>query len=264
MMRVYVEGVGVRGPGLDGWAQTRALFGAGEPYRAAPAVVPLCGLLPPAERRRTVASVNLALAVGLEAMENARLPAGTLPAVFSSSCGDGATIHAIIEVLNSPEREVSPIRFHNSVHNAPAGYWSIATRSREPSTSLCCYDASFSAGLLEASVLALVEGRGVILVVYDMPYPEPLHSVRPISAPFGMALVLAPKPSLTTLAELQIELVADTQDASTIAMPELEALRQSNPAARGLPLLEALAAGWMEPVKVDYIAGNWLAIAVRA
>jgi hypothetical protein len=96
-----------------------------------------------------------------------------------------------------------------------------------------------------------------------MPYPEPLHSVRPISAPFGMALVLAPRPSFATLAELQIELIADAEKATTMVMPELEALRQSNPAARGLPLLEALAAGWMEPVKVDYIAGNWLAIAVR-
>lgn len=262
-MHVYVEGVGVRGPGLDGWQHARDALAGTVPYEARTTLVPLCPQLPPVERRRTVASVNLALAVGMEALANAERPSADLPAVFSSSCGDGATIHEIIEVLNSPERAVSPIRFHNSVHNAPAGYWGIATRSREASTSLCCYDASFSAGLLEAAVLVTVERCPVILVVYDMPYPEPLHQVRPIAAPFGMALVLGALPSPRTRAVLSIELCASSQGPSTLAEAALEDLRQNNPAARGLPLLVTLATRSSAELAVDYVAGNQLQVGVR-
>ena len=153
-MRVFVDGVGLRGPGLNGWQASCAILAYSEAYTPAPPVLPSSELLPPAERRRTVPTVRLALAVGSEAIMHAKRDPAVTASVFSSSCGDGETIHQIFEVLASPEREVSPTRFHNSVHNAPAGYWSIATQSREPSTSLCCHDASFSAGLLEAAVQA--------------------------------------------------------------------------------------------------------------
>ena len=83
-------------------------------------------------------------------------------------------------MLATDGREVSPTRFHNSVHNAPSGYWAVATGSREPSTSLCAYDASFAAGLLEAAAQATVDDRPVTLVAYDLPYPEPLQRARPI------------------------------------------------------------------------------------
>ena len=90
------------------------------------------------------------------------------------------------------ERDVSPTRFHNSVHNAPAGYWSIATGARGPSTSLCAHESSFAAGLLEAAIQAHAEATRVLLIAYDLPHPFPLSAVAPVSAPFGVALLLAP------------------------------------------------------------------------
>ena len=75
----------------------------------------------------------------------------------------GDITHQICEALARPEREVSPTSFHNSVHNAPAGYWSIATGSRLASTSICAYDVSFAAGLLEAAAYATVEHQPVML-----------------------------------------------------------------------------------------------------
>ncbi len=114
--------------------------------------------------------------------------------MFASSGGDGETIHEILATLAGPARELSPTRFHNSVHNVAAGYWSIATGAKTPATSLCAHDGSFAAGLLEAGAQALATNGTVTLIAYDLPYPEPLASVRRIAAPFAVALLLSPVP----------------------------------------------------------------------
>ena len=51
-------------------------------------------------------------------------------AVFSSSSGDGQNCHESVRSARVSDRRVSPTRFHNSVHNAAAGYWSIATGAK--------------------------------------------------------------------------------------------------------------------------------------
>lgn len=261
-MRVFVEAVGLRGPGLSGWAESRAVLAGSAPYRPAPTELPPSPLLPPNERRRTVQTVKLALALGAEAFAAAGRDPAKTATVFTSSGGDGATIHEILETLASDDRALSPTRFHNSVHNTPAGYWSIATRSHAPSTSLCCHDASFAAGLLEAAVQTTVEERAVALVAYDLRYPEPLHSVRPIGALFGTALLLTPAPTPAALARLDIELVSSC-GASAMADPALEALRRGTPAARALPLLAALARGAAARLAIDYVPGLALAVSVE-
>ena len=90
----------------------------------------------------------------------------------------------------SSERLISPTRFHNSVHNAAAGYWSIAYGCTEASTSLCAGDASFGAGLLEALAQLAAVAPAVLLLAYDADYPPPLHAKRPIADAFGVALLL--------------------------------------------------------------------------
>jgi Beta-ketoacyl synthase, N-terminal domain len=262
MIRVYVDGVALLGPGLQGWASSRAVLAGSEPYVWAPTVVPPSPLLPANERRRTVQTVKLALAVGAEAMENARCEAAAVATVFTSSGGDGETIDDILATLASPDPEVSPTRFHNSVHNAPAGYWSIATRSREPSSSLCFHDWSFTGGLLDAASQAGVDDRSVALIAYDLPYPEPLHGLRPIGAVFATALVLAPRASATSLAWLDIELCRGAGEATVMVDAGLEAVRRSVPAARSLPLLTALARPAPTTVILDHVAGNQLSLSL--
>ena len=218
----------------------------------APAIVPPSALLPANERRRAAQIVKIALAVGAEAFSAARRDPAETTTVFASSGGDGETIHEILSVLASPNRELSPTRFHNSVHNVPAGYWSIATRSQAASTSLCCHDDSFAAGLLEAAAQASAEGHAVALIAYDVPYPGPLSAVRPIGDAFGVALVLSPEPTEATLACVELELLSRTRHA-TAAAPGLEMLRQGTPAARSLPLLAALARATEARVIVSYL-----------
>lgn len=261
-MRIFVEGVGLLGPGLNGWQASRPVLAGGEPYVHTPTVVTASDRLPPAERRRTGIPVKLALAVGYEAFTNAGRDAATTATVFTSSSGDGENLHHICETLVSPEREISPTRFHNSVHNAAAGYWSIAARSQEPSTSLCCYDASFAAGLLEAAAQIVVDGIPVALIAYDQSYPEPLRAVRAIGANFGMALVLAPQPTGRTFASLEVTLVPDEARPTCMSDAGLEMVRVSIPAARSLPLLSVLGRSATEVVVLEYVGGNHLRVAV--
>ena len=165
-LTAYIEGIGLLGPGLTDWPSSQAVLGGQQPYQPHKTVLPPPALLPAAERRRSGAIIKLTLATGLEAIAAAGLDAASLPSVFSSSGGDGENCHAICEMLASDDRQISPTRFHNSVHNAAAGYWGIATGAMTTSSVLSAFDASFGAGLLEALTQVVVDHtRSVLLVV---------------------------------------------------------------------------------------------------
>jgi hypothetical protein len=262
MMRLYVEGIGLLGPGLDGWPASRGMLAGEAAYVAAPTNLRASDMLPAAERRRAGVPIKLALAVGQEAFQHAGRDTKTTSTVFTSSGGDNDNVHAINGILATAPREVSPTRFHNSVHNAAAGYWCIAAGTHEPSTSLCAYDASFAAGLLESATQVTVDDAAVVLIAYDHPYPEPLNAVRPIIAAFGMALILTPRRTEKSLATIEVVLVPGNGQEAVMRDSGLEALRSGVPAARGLPLLSALASGAAAQVCIAYFDGNHLDIRV--
>ena len=111
----------------------------------------------------------------------------------TSSGGDGQNCHELCHALSLANREVSPTRFANSVHNAPAGYWSIATGAMVESNVLCAFDASFVAGLLEAlTQIAVDQVTRCCWWPMTREYPQPLHAKRPIPDAFGVAMVLTP------------------------------------------------------------------------
>ncbi|MDE2607525.1 MAG: beta-ketoacyl synthase chain length factor [Burkholderiales bacterium] len=239
-------GIGLTGPGLPSWAEAGPQLRGEAPYLQAATVVPPPQRLPAAERRRAGTAVKLALHVADAACGDAGLDPAGLATVFTSSGGDGANCHALCETLAhppGPDRLVSPTRFTNSVHNAAAGYWHIAVGSREASTSLCAHDDSFGAGLLAA--LAQLPGlrTPVLLVASDTPYPEPLHSTRPLPDSMGVALVLAPgaPAGATARARARVMPAAESGPATRCRDAALEDLREHIPAARALPLLEAIA-----------------------
>jgi hypothetical protein len=250
-LTAWVEGIGLLGPGLPDWPAAARVLAGSEPYDPKPTVLPALECLPPAERRRTGTIVRLALGVGLEALAHAGAPAATLPAVFTSSGGDGQNCHEICQVLACADRQISPTRFHNSVHNAAAGYWGIATGATPASNALCAYDASFAAGLLEALTQVVVEETAVLLVAYDASYPEPLRSTRPIPDAFAVALLLTPGHSAGSLARLQA--APGAAPAECLPDERLEALRAGVPAARALPLLRRLARRETGAVPIEYL-----------
>jgi hypothetical protein len=252
-VRVFGEAIWLLGPGLYGWQASRAMLAGTTPYVPAATLITPSDLLPAAERRRTGTPVKLALATGREAFLNAGRDPATTATVFTSSGGDSDNVHQICATLASPEREVSPTRFHTSVHNAAAGYWSIATRSQAASTSLCCHDASFAAGLLDAATQVALDARPVALIAYDQPYPDPLNAVRPIPASFSVALLLTPQATAPALAALDVTFErSGAASPPRMSDPHLEALRAGVPAARSLPLLAALARGAAEQIVLEY------------
>jgi hypothetical protein len=257
-----IQGIGVLGPGLGNWAGALKVLSGVESYRSSSTLLPTAAALPAAERRRAGRVIRLALAVGAEAVAHADCDAGGLPSVFTSSGGDGDNCHAICATLAGSDRMISPTRFHNSVHNAAAGYWSIAYACTEPSVSLCAHDASFGAGLLEALTQVALEGRPVLLLAYDADYPPPLREGCRIPDAFGTALVLAPLDSPPALATIRVALCNDS--ATILEDKELEALRVSNPAARALPLLQriALSNSANATVVLDYLDSARLRIEI--
>jgi hypothetical protein len=263
-----IEGLGLLGPGLPDWSTSAAVLAGELPYAPARTELPIPSALPVTERRRAGRLIRLALAIGAEAVGHSGREARSLPSVFSSSGGDGEILDALCAALASPERLISPTRFHNSVHNAASGYWSIAQGCTQPSTALCAYDASFGAGLLEAMAQVAQSGEAVLLVAYDADYPPPLYAKRPIPDAFGVALVLGPAGSPGARATLRAALVDAPADIMT--EPALEALRTRIPAARALPLLGRLAQrerdtrGGPERVVLDYLGGARVRLGIDA
>lgn len=262
MMKAYVDAIGVLAPGLTGWEQSVPLLTGQRVYLAGPLEPPRPELLPPAERRRTGLPVKLALAVGQQALESVRADPAGIPTVFASSGSDGEVLHELCEALAGPQREISPTRFHNSVHNAPAGYWGIAARATAPSISLACYDWTFAAGLIEAAVQLASDAGQVLLICCDTPYPEPLAAARPMSAAFACAFLLSSTGEHHPVGEIELAL-ADGRRETALDDPVLEHLRRGNPAARSLPLLAALASGTRRGIALDYTGGRHVRVEVR-
>lgn len=260
VLTAYVRSVGLLGPGLTDW-ETGAPVIAGEaPYHPCPTVLPAPQALPAAERRRTGATVKLAIGAAQQAVASAAIDPVHLAAVFASSSGDGVICHEICETLATEERQISPTRFHNSVHNAAAGYWSIATGATAPSSAICAYDASFAAGLLEALMQITVSRAPALLCAYETPYPEPLLAKRPVPDSFGTALVLTPMQEPSSLARIAVSL--SEAPADRMSDPQLEALRASVPAARSLPFLRLLARREPGRAVLEYLPEQRLAVEV--
>ena len=244
-MKLSIEGIGFVGAGFADWN------GAAEALRAGtePGSLPLGELgrflkadrLPRTERRRAGKSVRLSMTACWEAVESSGLDPADLPMVFASSTGDTEVLSHTCAALAEPERMVSPTRFHNSVHNAASGYWSIAVGTHEPATAIAAHDETAASGLLEAGMQASTTGRPVLLVIYDIPFPEPMCQAEPISEPLAVAMVLR---SVDNDSQGTLSLsLGEGAPASPMQAGNWQALCDGVPAGRILPLLEALARG---------------------
>lgn len=248
-----VLGIGLLGPGLADWASGAPLLREPTLWQHAATVLLPPQRLPATERRRAGAVVKASIVVADQAVAAAGLDPTTLATVFTSSTGEPGNCHALCEALAAPERLVSPTRFTNSVHNAPGGYWHIAVHGRAASTSLSAFDGSFAAGLLEACAQVASRHAPVLLVAADVPYPEPLHAKRPVNDVFAVALLLGPGRQLAL--SLQPEAAA-----TACGHAGLDAVRTGIPAARALPLLQALAGAATGRVHLEGLPGMGLQV----
>ena len=257
---VFIRGVAVWGPGLEGWEVARPVLAGDCDHAPRETPLPAPAMLSSTERRRASQSVRLALTTAQAATAMAGVAPNALRSVFATSNGDGAVVHAILAALTTGDGQVSPTQFHNSVHNAAAGYWSIGTASRQPMTCLGCHDATVAAALLKAAAEVAVERVPTLLCAYDAPLPAPLASARLTEQAFGVALVLAPgdeDEDEEALARLDLRYVAEPAPPPRETLPpSLEQLRATHPVGRVLPLLRALARGTADRVALPMLDGH--------
>ena len=177
MTGLSIAAIGVRAPGLTDWGQTRSVLRGTAPHCPEPLPKLVTPLLPPTERRRANDMAQLAIHAAAQAV--LELPAddvARLPCIFSSADGDGRVLGEMLDALAQSNVALSPTLFHNSVFNAPGGYWSIATRCEAAATTLCAGDASFAAGLIEACAQVCKTDAQVLYVAFDSPFPASLRA----------------------------------------------------------------------------------------
>jgi hypothetical protein len=252
MITVGLQRIAILAQGINNWEEATALLKGDGEYRAEALPVLKPTMLKPNERRRTTKTIKIALQVAEEALRDVT-DTEDLLSVFSSSEGDLDIIDQICIALSQPDRPVSPTQFHNSVHNAPAGYWSIGSGSRQGSSSLAGLDGGFAAGLMEAAVQCSVEQKPVLMVAYDQTPPHLLEAFMPIKAAFSVAMLLTPE-AKDCIARLSLQPITDG-DESQMQDSALEKLRLSAPAARSLPLLEKIAQQHSAQIVLPYLPG---------
>ncbi|MBL0162630.1 MAG: beta-ketoacyl synthase chain length factor [Xanthomonadales bacterium] len=237
---IRIEGIGFWAPGWPNWQAARA--GLRGDLQADPAVIkPSPDVLVAAERRRAPLAVLLACDVAAQACADSGRNADTLASVFASTHGDLVITDYMCSTLAIAPRELSPIKFHNSVHNAPAGYWTIAAHCHAASTSISSWHSTFAVALFEAAVQANADQLPVLLAAYDADSPSPLNEVSPASSIYGVAMVVAP--ARDHEASLRLRFNAPVRPSASMHLPRAFAdMAGSNPmAAQSLPLLAALA-----------------------
>ncbi len=248
-MKVTVLGAAVWGRGLCDYADLERAVANGRIAEDAEFIAPKPEAIPPRERRRAGLMINLAVTVAHQACEHAGVDKSQVPSVFVSSMGDTDITDYMCRKLAQPDKLLSPTKFHNSVHNAPSGYWTISAENRAPSSFVGAYDHSFGTGLLEAASQVQAGAQPVLLVVYDIENRRPFSDVSPISESFAAGLVLGPSEVGSSGAGIGVEMQLVLQAGSTAAagakeaaaiMPDFADLAARNPSASSLGLLEQL------------------------
>ena len=204
--------------------------------------VPLMpGLIPPRERRRAPQSVKMAVEVLDQTCTMASLDPAKAAVVFSSAMGDMQITDYLCSVLAEPPRLVSPIRFHNSVHNATTGYWSIARYTHAPTSAVSALSFTAPMAFLEAAIQVAEEDLPVLLVCQEMAAPKALRSICQSDNPLSLSMALT-RPGFCSDPLASIRFDVEHKKVGWPALPDqLNALFKGNPAAHMLSLIAAIA-----------------------
>jgi len=247
---------------VAGWdAFCAAITADAEPPQRLPEPFP--ELLPAREGRRAPLHVRLALEAGLQACRTNGVDPAQVMTVFASAMGDAQITEYMCRTLAGPEPALSPTRFHNSVHNAASGYWSIGAGNRSPGTSVAAQQFTFPIAVLEAAALATAERRSVLLIVHDVAAPAPLDAICANRQPFAAGIILDATPGGADWMPVRIERRPPGPPNAALGIAWLSALAEENYSAGGLPLLVAMAGTGSWPVILPAGFSDCLAISRR-
>ncbi|WP_100656139.1 beta-ketoacyl synthase chain length factor [Alteromonas flava] len=237
-----VASIGTWNGFFEDWTALQALLN-GSPMPEDKQKSPKPGIIPANERRRAPLPVKLAIESSMQATLNQQIDPKTLTCVFVSGLGDTDLTDYMCKVLASDNKELSPTKFHNSVHNAAAGYWTISTETMSAANSIAGYQESVSLALFEAMVQCQSENVPILVTFYDAPVSQVLQPLLHNQEAFAFSLVLYPTSSPTP-GQIVTARVETTQRADWPSLKVdneyLHSLYQSNPTARVLCLAELL------------------------
>lgn len=186
-----VASIGAWGSYFDSWDALQALLQGG-PLPDVKNKGPKPAVIPANERRRAPLPVRLAVESSWQATQSAGIDPDSLTCVFVSGLGDTDLTDYMCKTLASEHKALSPTKFHNSVHNAPAGYWTISTNTMRAANSVAGYQQSVSLTLLEAMVQCEAEDVPMLVTFYDAPVASVLEPILSNQQAFAFSLVIYP------------------------------------------------------------------------
>jgi hypothetical protein len=168
-----------------------------------------------------------------QAYAMAKVDPSRAPLVFGSALGE---VRSAIEIIGSFREEgglPSPTRFHNSVHNAPVAYLSIATGNRMGAIAVASGSGTAAAALLEATMLLEEGNEGALVVLADEAIPAPFQKWGGYDSA-AVALFLSGDRGPISLARLSLVPVPKGDGMSTVPAPW-----RGNPCAPGIEIVAA-------------------------
>ena len=250
--RCRIAGIGAFGPLFRNWPELSHLLTGGAVSEQARNAQPPAEIISANERRRAPLIVRLAVETSWQACQQANVAADSISSVFVSGLGDTSLGDYCCRELARDAPQLSPTKFHNSVHNAPAGYWTISTGCTRSASTLAGFRESVGVALLESLMHCVVEHEPVLVTVVDIPVALAQREMLRNDEPFSLAMVLQPDEPGTSGQVLAATVVQATPDSGSDSRPasepgsnslpdSLDALYQNNPAARILTLARQLA-----------------------
>lgn len=235
-MKAYIEAIGLNATGLESWLGSQTILTEQEAYQATPLSKYSASFLPANERRRATKTVNLALRTAEETVQHYSQDAiQQMPTLFACVDGDTEISAKMTTAILMEQPMISPIHFHNSVHNAPAGYWMIGQRNRQAASAISAGQYQLANTFIETLTQLSKISPKVLLVAYDSPIDPVIKSYQPQTAPFSFGLVLSLHQNKKSIAKFTLNL--QQQQTQTNNHPWFG----ENMAAQFLPILQAIA-----------------------
>lgn len=245
-MRGSIAGVGVWGSGIRGWADFANQPAGVERLTVGECEPPPVTMIPPREKRRVPMMSRLAIEAGYQACEMAEIEPAGVATVFASCMADTQVTDYMCRVMNTSGKAMSPTRFHNSVHNATCGYWSIFCGGHEAGGFICSWEDSFAIAVLEAMTFVQEECKPTLMVCYDIANTAPMSSARSIESDLAVAILLAPETqgrrniSATLVFDQDdLPLQGNGRNPMSVGLNVLDSLRQPASACLDFPLSSA-------------------------
>lgn len=258
-------GLGAWGPGFATWEQLREILlspkSAGD---LPPATNPSPQVIPANERRRAPLPVKMAVEVSGQALAASGLASADVACVFGSGLGDTEITDYMCRELTTELKQLSPTKFHNSVHNAAAGYWTISTGCMKSANSIAAYQQTAALALLEGAIQCVQQNEPVLITLFDTPAHASYRQIFACDRPFAAALLICPEDYTDKGQPLSFDTNAQDELPQCPEHPELASLYRDNPSARVLGLLQLIAAGKAGAVGLPISPARQLAVRLES